>query len=218
MLHNKGNADIQGSPNVLDARARILLVDDDERNLLALGQVLEDLAEVVCVTSGRDALRQLGIGHEALEDVGRALRVADQHQPLVRRQLHRHDRVFDLSAVIGAAGEAVDPDRGGLVAEALQMFQGELKGAHEATEAIRAQPRHHGETQLQSCRSEIDGLARTGRLVGEAVQDLVAGPVLAQLVAMSFVDGAQDLIGDGAGLDPPRPADHRGRPHAPFEA
>jgi PAS domain S-box-containing protein len=40
-------------------RARILLVDDDERNLLALSEVLEDLAEVVSVTSGKDALRAL---------------------------------------------------------------------------------------------------------------------------------------------------------------
>ena len=127
---------------------------------------------------GGDALRQFGVGREALEDVGRPLRVADQHQPLVRRQVHRHDRVFDLSAVIGAAGEAVHPDRGGLVPEAAQMFQGERKGAHEATEAFRAQPRHHGDAQLRSCRSQMDGLARASRLVGEAMQDLVAGPVL----------------------------------------
>ena len=40
-------------------RTRILLVDDDERNLLALSQVLEGLAEVVCVSSGKDALRAL---------------------------------------------------------------------------------------------------------------------------------------------------------------
>ena len=40
-------------------RARILLVDDDERNLLALSEVLEEVAEVVCVTSGGDALRAL---------------------------------------------------------------------------------------------------------------------------------------------------------------
>ena len=39
--------------------ARILLVDDDERNLMALTEVLKDLAEVVTATSGRDALRQL---------------------------------------------------------------------------------------------------------------------------------------------------------------
>jgi signal transduction histidine kinase/DNA-binding NarL/FixJ family response regulator len=39
--------------------ARILIVDDDERNLLALSQVCEPVAGVVCVSSGRDALRQL---------------------------------------------------------------------------------------------------------------------------------------------------------------
>ncbi|GGE01716.1 hypothetical protein GCM10011515_21740 [Tsuneonella deserti] len=39
--------------------ARILVVDDDERNLLALTEVLKPIADVVCATSGRDALRQL---------------------------------------------------------------------------------------------------------------------------------------------------------------
>ncbi|MEO0033628.1 MAG: hypothetical protein RIS94_3386, partial [Pseudomonadota bacterium] len=41
------------------APARILVVDDDERNLLALSQVLADLGEVVTSTSGRGALRHL---------------------------------------------------------------------------------------------------------------------------------------------------------------
>ena len=41
------------------ARARILLVDDDERNLLAMSEVLDGLAEVVVATSGREALRHL---------------------------------------------------------------------------------------------------------------------------------------------------------------
>ena len=40
-------------------RARILLVDDDERNLLALTEALKELAEVVTATSGREALRHL---------------------------------------------------------------------------------------------------------------------------------------------------------------
>ena len=39
--------------------ARILLVDDDKRNLLALSEVLEDLADVVCAASGEEALRFL---------------------------------------------------------------------------------------------------------------------------------------------------------------
>ncbi|WP_133364969.1 response regulator [Qipengyuania sediminis] len=40
-------------------RARVLIVDDDERNLLALSEVLTPIADVVCSPSGRDALRQL---------------------------------------------------------------------------------------------------------------------------------------------------------------
>jgi signal transduction histidine kinase len=40
-------------------KARILLVDDDKRNLLALSEVLEDIADVVCAASGEEALRFL---------------------------------------------------------------------------------------------------------------------------------------------------------------
>ena len=47
-------------------KARILLVDDDERNLLALSEVLEDTAEVVTATSGREALRALLSGDFAV--------------------------------------------------------------------------------------------------------------------------------------------------------
>jgi PAS domain S-box-containing protein len=47
-------------PNMLVSRpARILAVDDDERNLLALSEVLEDIAEVVTASSGEEALRFL---------------------------------------------------------------------------------------------------------------------------------------------------------------
>ncbi len=42
-----------------EPKVRILLVDDDERNLLAISQVLEDVAEVAVATSGREALRHL---------------------------------------------------------------------------------------------------------------------------------------------------------------
>lgn len=41
------------------AHARILVVDDDSRNLLALAEVLADIAEVVCASSGDEALRWL---------------------------------------------------------------------------------------------------------------------------------------------------------------
>ena len=47
-------------------RARILLVDDDERNLLALATVLEDLGDVVLARSGEEALRHLLKGEFAV--------------------------------------------------------------------------------------------------------------------------------------------------------
>ena len=46
--------------------ARVLLVDDDERNLLALATVLEDLGEVVLARSGEEALRHLLKGEFAV--------------------------------------------------------------------------------------------------------------------------------------------------------
>ena len=51
--------DTGGNPQPAPGRARILLVDDDERNLLALSEVLEPVADIVQATSGRDALRKL---------------------------------------------------------------------------------------------------------------------------------------------------------------
>jgi PAS domain S-box-containing protein len=48
------------------ARARVLLVDDDERNLLAVATVLEDLGEVVLARSGEEALRHLLKGEFAV--------------------------------------------------------------------------------------------------------------------------------------------------------
>jgi signal transduction histidine kinase len=47
-------------------RARVLLVDDDDRNLLALKTVLEDLGEVVLARSGEEALRHLLKGEFAV--------------------------------------------------------------------------------------------------------------------------------------------------------
>jgi PAS domain S-box-containing protein len=46
-------------PESLEGRARVLVVDDDERNLLAISTVLEDVADVVVANSGEEALRQL---------------------------------------------------------------------------------------------------------------------------------------------------------------
>lgn len=48
------------------ARARILLVDDDELNLHAIKTVLEDIADVVMASSGEEALRHLLRGEFAV--------------------------------------------------------------------------------------------------------------------------------------------------------
>ncbi|HSR00335.1 MAG TPA: response regulator [Sphingomicrobium sp.] len=46
--------------------ARVLLVDDDERNLLAVSSILDDLGEVVLARSGEEALRHLLKGEFAV--------------------------------------------------------------------------------------------------------------------------------------------------------
>src|ERR1051326_2077702 len=48
------------------ARARVLVVDDDEHNLLAIRTVIEDLAEVEVAKSGEEALRHLLKGEFAV--------------------------------------------------------------------------------------------------------------------------------------------------------
>ena len=48
------------------ARARVLIVDDDERNLLAIRTVIEDLADVETAASGEEALRHLLKGEFAV--------------------------------------------------------------------------------------------------------------------------------------------------------
>jgi len=58
--------DTEHSGSAQTDRARVLVVDDDDRNLLAIRTVIEDLAEVVTVSSGEEALRQLLKGEFAV--------------------------------------------------------------------------------------------------------------------------------------------------------
>ncbi|WP_233842568.1 response regulator [Dyella sp. 2HG41-7] len=57
---------IPSEPLHMSQRARVLLVDDDERNLHAIKTVLEDIAEVVVASSGEEALRHLLKGEFAV--------------------------------------------------------------------------------------------------------------------------------------------------------
>jgi PAS domain S-box-containing protein len=59
--------EVEAAPKETRAEAaRVLLVDDDDRNLLALATVLEDLGEVVLARSGEEALRHLLKGQFAV--------------------------------------------------------------------------------------------------------------------------------------------------------
>ena len=54
-------------PGAVEAdRPRVLLVDDDERNLLAVQSILEDIGEIVTARSGEEALRHLLKGEFAV--------------------------------------------------------------------------------------------------------------------------------------------------------
>ena len=55
-----------GAEAEVGAPARVLVVDDDERNLLAIRTVLEDVGEVVTASSGEQALRHLLKGEFAV--------------------------------------------------------------------------------------------------------------------------------------------------------
>jgi PAS domain S-box-containing protein len=65
ILHQDEREEPGVAPAELES-ARVLLVDDDERNLLALKTVLEDLGEVVLARSGEEALRHLLKGEFAV--------------------------------------------------------------------------------------------------------------------------------------------------------
>lgn len=58
--------DDQASADVSAPRARVLVVDDDQRNLLAIRTVIEDLADVETASSGEEALRHLLKGEFAV--------------------------------------------------------------------------------------------------------------------------------------------------------
>ncbi|HEV2745759.1 MAG TPA: response regulator, partial [Allosphingosinicella sp.] len=56
----------QIAPDPAQERARVLVVDDDERNLLAIQTVIEEVADVVVAKSGEEALRHLLKGQFAV--------------------------------------------------------------------------------------------------------------------------------------------------------
>jgi PAS domain S-box-containing protein len=65
-LPQPGSVEPELLEEALVERPRVLLVDDDERNLLAVESILEDVGEVVAARSGEEALRHLLKGEFAV--------------------------------------------------------------------------------------------------------------------------------------------------------
>ena len=93
-------------PTAVDAppveRARVLVVDDDERNLLAISNVLEDIADVVVADSGEAALRHLLKGEFAVILLDVYMPGIDGYETakLIRaREQTRHVPIVFLTAV-----------------------------------------------------------------------------------------------------------------------
>ncbi len=63
---DKADGEAPEGPVPAADRARVLVVDDDERNLLAIRNVIEDLADVETAASGEEALRHLLKGEFAV--------------------------------------------------------------------------------------------------------------------------------------------------------
>ncbi|MDB5613478.1 MAG: putative sensor/response regulator hybrid protein [Devosia sp.] len=83
-------------------RPRVLLVDDDHRNLLALSEVLEDVAEIVTADSGAEALRHLLKGQFAVILLDVLMPGLDGYETakLVRmRDLSRDTPIIFLTAI-----------------------------------------------------------------------------------------------------------------------
>jgi PAS domain S-box-containing protein len=93
-------------PAAVDAppveRARVLVVDDDERNLLAISTVLEEIADVVVADSGEAALRHLLKGEFAVILLDVYMPGIDGYETakLIRaREQTRHVPIVFLTAV-----------------------------------------------------------------------------------------------------------------------
>ena len=89
-------------------RARVLLVDDDERNLLAVANVLEDLGEVVLARSGEEALRHLLKGDFAVILLDVYMPVMDGYETM--RAIRRLPDLSNLP-LIAVTAKAMKGDR-----------------------------------------------------------------------------------------------------------
>ena len=95
-------------PVPADDRPRVLLVDDDERNLLAIATVLEDLGEVVLARSGEEALRHLLKGEFAVILLDVYMPGMDGYETM--QQIRKRNELADLP-LIAVTAKAMKGDR-----------------------------------------------------------------------------------------------------------
>ncbi|WP_408587880.1 response regulator [Novosphingobium sp.] len=149
--------------------ARILVVDDDERNLLALSQVLADIAEVVTTTSGRGALRHLLQGDFAVILLDVFMPGMDGYEvaSLIReRQQTARIPIIFLSAVNketehlmrGYAMGAVDYVFKPVEAAVLRSKVGVFVDLYNMRAQIEAKGREEGELREKTFQAELEKL------------------------------------------------------------
>ena len=91
-----------------DRRPRVLLVDDDERNLLALSEILEPIATIVTATNGKMALRELLRGDFAVILLDVFMPEMDGYE--TTRAIREMDR-FRTLPIIAVTAKAMKGDR-----------------------------------------------------------------------------------------------------------
>ena len=91
-----------------DERPRVLVVDDDERNLMAISTVLEDISEVVTAKSGDEALRHLLKGEFAVILLDVYMPGMDGYETM--QQIRKRPELADLP-LIAVTAKAMKGDR-----------------------------------------------------------------------------------------------------------
>ena len=143
---------------------------------------------------GRHAAPDLRIRDHRLEDVGCALRIADQHEARrARIVLHGHDRVADLARVGLGTRQRIDLEDDCVIPELAHMRRGGAGRLQPLFEAFVPDAGHHRRHEAPFRRAEIDGLAGAGGFCTDAGQCFVAGPVVRKRATVRLQHGAVDL-------------------------
>ena len=203
MLQKKANAGTKGLRSKGRDKARILLVDDDERNLLALSEVLEDVAEVVCATSGGDALRTL-LNHDfavILLDVFMPGMDGYETASLIRaRQQTARIPIIFLSAVNketehlmkGYAMGAVDYVFKPVHPMMLKSKVGVFVDLYEMRLQVEAKSRAEQKLRDENYRAEIERL----RIVRELEQSRAQQAAILDALPIALFEGVADAQGN----------------------